>query len=377
MLNAANEQTTEAGETTTTAESPASTTTVTVLPADTATQESPTEPAQPEQAQPVAKDEADSWERIRADVPPEVAARIAKLEGELRRDKAKVVEERAAKVAAAEPVKPEPIPILDTPIMRRMLGVESGDPYEGIDVAVGDVDLAVDDPPDDALTSAAALKSWMESQLKKAVAGAVSKATGYTREFTSAVTKRSYAPILEQKAETERAAKAAAVESAIRSSYVGMDDDEAYNVVLDRFLTLHAEGKVRGGQAGFSEVYTAIRNENPDLIRQAAARSLAKLTAQQAAPAAKEPEVIRRPAAPAKLEDPFASMRGLTNTLAGGKAGGGRGGPSVAPAGLSEVDLNTYVASTPEFKRIMAGDYGGYRNKGEAIAALYKQVRGG
>lgn len=377
MLNAANEQTTDAGETTTTAESTASTTTVTVLPADTATQESPTEPAQPEQAQPVAKDEADSWERIRADVPPEVAARIAKLEGELRRDKAKVVEERAAKVAAAEPVKPEPIPILDTPIMRRMLGVESGDPYEGIDVAVGDVDLAVDDPPDDALTSAAALKSWMESQLKKAVAGAVSKATGYTREFTSAVTKRSYAPILEQKAETERAAKAAAVESAIRSSYVGMDDDEAYNVVLDRFLTLHAEGKVRGGQAGFSEVYTAIRNENPDLIRQAAARSLAKLTAQQAAPAAKEPEVIRRPAAPAKLEDPFASMRGLTNTLAGGKAGGGRGGPSVAPAGLSEVDLNTYVASTPEFKRIMAGDYGGYRNKGEAIAALYKQVRGG
>jgi hypothetical protein len=131
MLNAANEQTTEAGETTTTAESPASTTTVTVLPADTATQGSPAEPAQPGQAQPVAKDEADSWERIRADVPPEVAARIAKLEGELRRDKAKVVEERAAKVAAAEPVKPEPIPILDTPIMRRMLGVESGDPYEG------------------------------------------------------------------------------------------------------------------------------------------------------------------------------------------------------------------------------------------------------
>lgn len=381
-LNAANEQTTEAGEAVTTTEPPASTTTVTVLPADPATQGGQSGAAHPkdEAAPAPAKDEPDSWDRIRADVPPEVAARIAKLEGELRRDKSRVVEERAAK-AATEPIQQptaDPSKVLDTPIMRRLMGLEQGDPYEGIDVAAGDVDFTADEPPEDALTSTAALRTWMESQIKKAATAAVSKATDYTRDFTSAVTKRSYEPIVTHRVESERARKAAEVETAIRSSYVGMDDDEAYNVVLDKFLTLHKEGKVRGGQAGFAEVYAAVRAENPEMIRQAAARAFAK--SQQAQPAAqtvKEPEVIQRVASPVKPADPFASMRGLTNTLAGGKGGGGRGGPSVAPAGMSEVDLNTYVASTPEFKRIMAGDFGGYRNKGEAIAALYRQVRGG
>jgi hypothetical protein len=381
-LNAANEQTTETGETTTTAESPAPGVTVTMLPPDPATQggQGGAEPPKDETAQPTAKDEPDSWDRIRADVPPEVAARIAKLEGELRRDKSRVVEERAAK-AATEPVQQpasDPSKVLDTPIMRRLMGLEQGDPYEGIDVTAGDVDFTADEPPEDALTSTAALKTWMEAQIKKAATAAVSKATDYTRDFTSAVTKRSYEPIVTQRVESERAKKAAEVEATIRSSYVGMDDDEAYGVVLDKFLALHKEGKVRGGQAGFAEVYTAYRAENPDMIKQAVARSFAK--SQQAQPAAqpvKEPEVIQRVASPARPADPFASMRNLTNTLAGGKGGGGRGGPSIAPQGLSEAAMNEFVARTPEFKQIMAGDHPGFRTKGDAIAALHRQVRGG
>ena len=294
-------------------------------------------------AEPAATDSGPSWDDIRKRH-PESADDLKRLESSLRTmHERRLQEERARQPAAPAATEQPAAPTIPT-FVRRLMGVEEGDPYEGIDTPTEapDFDEIVGDVPEEALADPAKMKATLAAITAKIYARAVEDADARHRKMGAEITKRMYAPIIEAQAKAELEAKGKSVAARLQESLPGMKDEGAFKSVLAEF---NARG-LKGEQA-FRAVYTEMLPKNPDWLQPKAA----PVPDASAAPA---PAVVARPAPKPAPVDPNAAARAASMAALSGKRPSGSKASITIPSTLSTAESAAQFARHPEIRAAMA-----------------------
>lgn len=252
-----------------------------------------------------------SWEQV-AEQYPEAAAHVKRLQGDMTR----AHEAALAKARATSTPAPSTAPTLPTlnDTMRRLAGLEDGDPFEKIEVVPKpDFKTLLKEHPD-ALTNEETLAAVLERLYDEADKRATSRITGLSRA--------TYEPIREQAVRAQQEARAAEVESKVRS-LPGMRDEAEFDKVI---TFMHEIGLV--GEGGFRKAHAILSPYN-----QAWTAPPAPAASASPAPAPKQPEVVVRPAP--KAPDPLAAARALSQGLNPSSEPVRQGGPPPGSEGTA------------------------------------------
>lgn len=264
-----------------------------------------------------------SWQTVieRARVSdPALADDIAKLHGAASNE-AGALSRRLKELPTDDP--------FTSPIMRRMVGLEDGDPYEGMETKDPDrPDFAklIGEIPDEALTDRAAMQAALVGAVEKLWEAVIPAARGITRETYAQTTRATAQPVLESIRARQEEAQIRQAEIRV-SKLPGMAEETARNLIYDAMAQLD-----RRGEQGFAATYMEMIDNHPEWA--ASSRSVST------------PEATSPTAAPMSDADRMAVGFLGVNAVNGG------GLPSILPRGLDPTERTRAMARTPEMRAL-------------------------
>jgi hypothetical protein len=289
----------------------------------------------------VAPPATPSWDEVAA-AHPQAAADMQRLRSDMQRlhDK-QMAEARATRPAPAPVAPPTDIPSF----VARLIGLEEGDPFEGMEVegpSAPDFDALAGNLPDEVLTDPAALRKAIAASNKAVYDAALAAADARTRSLVTKVSEKSYAPLRDQRIQAAREASAADVESRVRT-LPGMKNDAAFDTVVD----LMNEVGLNGEEA-FRRVHARLAPLHPEWAAPPAP------VAPNASAAPPAPVVVTRPAP--KPESPFDALQQLSARTNPSTAPGRTG--NIIPANQGRAAEGRALAQDPAVRSALANKDG-------------------
>lgn len=312
----------------------------------------PAPPAPPPAAEPPAPPvdaKGPSWDEVVAQLPPEQAEHVKRLRSNQDAAHNRALDEARAKASPPVAVPPE-LPVL----LRRMSGMEEGDPFEGIDVpAVAAPDFKALVGDGEALTDPAKLAELLDTVYSRAREDAETRA----RNLMVKLTEETYRPVREQAAKAEVARVVEEATTRLRR-LPGMRNEDQFDEVI---VEMNRRGIV--GEDGFRAVYSELLPDRPHWYE-----TPAPVAPAASATPAPVPTVVR----PAPKEDTFAAGRALSAALNPSTAP--TRSATVVPRNAGPAAQAMALARDPGVRDAIARDDG--RPSWQRVAEATKKARG-
>ena len=271
-----------------------------------------------------------SWqtviERARA-TDPALADDIAKLHGAASNE-AGTLHRRLKELPNENP--------FTSPMLRRMVGLEDGDPYEGVeskDPDKPDFAKLVGEIPDEALTDREAMQRALVGAVEKLWDAVIPAARGITRDTYTQTTKASAQPVLDSIRERQEETAIRKAEERV-SRLPGMADEASRDVIDEAMERLD-----RRGEQGFAATYMELIADHPEW-------------ATPKATVAPTPEVVVVREAVKPATPPMSDADRMAVGFLGVNAVNGGGLPSIIPRGLDPTERTRALARTPEMRAL-------------------------